>query len=462
MSGGSLRRPMGFFAPFNTWWSSFFLQNGRRPTKTDIEMWRAGNPTWRPELTLEDIIQHSKGRRDPEKNRQYFVEYRRKRKDCEKRAAKQGRAIERAAPKHFVAGEPWEESTSLEKADLESTDEEAAQTSYPRRKQPFRCCRVKPHEQDPRSQACSSPAPITPGMDGSSADPDVVEATTAAARAQLGDSDTGTANSLNAVCAHDYHYDTSGDGTKVLPEAFSVAISAPHLPVQSRADVPTRIPVRRTRGPMVETQLRGVTTHMQKRGHGVVRVLCRRGNGSSSALKSFCNLATAAATVASDTFSWAIAGPAPVAAPSASWYAKSSNVALGYMHLEGAANISGAGAPAVPTHLETPRVGLGCVIPAPAGAHSSTFSPPCLVAGKRSDSAEPSWMLMPASLAENGYLTACAPPLGVEAVSGLDAMATDISSLAFECAADVSADVAFPTLPFCDHRLHGTCSMDSI
>ncbi|GIL51017.1 hypothetical protein Vafri_6970 [Volvox africanus] len=470
MSGGSLRRPMGFFAPFNTWWSSFFLQNGRRPHKTDIEIWRAGNPTWRPELTLEDIIQHSKGRRDPEKNRQYFVEYRRKKKDCEKRAAKQGRAIGRAAPKNFVADEPWEESTSVEKADLESTDEEAAQTSSPRCKQPFRCCRVKPQAQDPTPQACSSPAPITSGMDRSSADPDVVEATAAATAqaataqaAQMGDSDAGTANSLNVVYAHDYNRDTSGDGPKAVPEAFSVAMSAPHIPLQSEADAPTRIPVRRTRGPMVATQLRSATAQMQKRGHGVVGVLCRRGDGSSGVLKSFCNLATAATTVATDASSWAAAGPEPVAAPSASWYAQSSNVALDYMHPGDAANSSGGDAPALPIHLETPRVGLSCVIPEPASAPSSMVSPPCVVAGKRSDSAAPSWMLMRPSLVEDGHLTAGAPPPGVGAASGLDAIATGINSLAVEWAADVaSAAVALPTLPFCDHRLHGTCSTGSI
>ncbi|GFR52126.1 hypothetical protein Agub_g14641, partial [Astrephomene gubernaculifera] len=72
------RRPMGFFEPFNRWWSDFYNQNGRRPTKADIETWRAENLSWRPELTMEEILHHSKGRRDPERNRSYFVEYRRK------------------------------------------------------------------------------------------------------------------------------------------------------------------------------------------------------------------------------------------------------------------------------------------------------------------------------------------------------------------------------------------------
>ncbi|KAG2429020.1 hypothetical protein HXX76_011262 [Chlamydomonas incerta] len=85
-SGSSVgRRPMGFFGPFNKWWSKFFLDHGRRPSKTDIESWRADNISWRPELTVEDIVQHSKGRRDPEKNRQYFVEYRRKMKAAAKK-----------------------------------------------------------------------------------------------------------------------------------------------------------------------------------------------------------------------------------------------------------------------------------------------------------------------------------------------------------------------------------------
>ncbi|KAG2427214.1 hypothetical protein HXX76_010930 [Chlamydomonas incerta] len=43
--------------------------------------------SWRPELTVEDIVQHSKGRRDPQKNRQYFVEYRRKMKAAAKKPA---------------------------------------------------------------------------------------------------------------------------------------------------------------------------------------------------------------------------------------------------------------------------------------------------------------------------------------------------------------------------------------
>ncbi|GIM03014.1 hypothetical protein Vretimale_7823, partial [Volvox reticuliferus] len=204
-------------------------------------------------------------------------------------------------------------------------------------------------------------------MDCPSADPDAVEATSdtaaAAVRAELADSDTGAANNPNVVYVQNCNRDTSGGGPEVLPEAFSVAASAPPVPFQPGAIVPTRISVQRTRGPMVTTQLRSATAQLQLRGRAVFGVLCQPGNGSSDVLDSFGNLATAVPAVAADASSWASAGPDPVTAPSASCFAKSSNVVLDYLNPGLAANSSGGDAAALPTHLELPPAGFSCAIP---------------------------------------------------------------------------------------------------
>ncbi|KAG2495196.1 hypothetical protein HYH03_006802 [Edaphochlamys debaryana] len=107
---GSGRRPMGFFGPFNKWWSSFYLEHRRRPSKSDIEAWRSEHPSWRPELSLEDIVQHSKGRRDPEKNRAYFVEYRRKMKAAARKPSRKGGAGRRRAKSDDSEAEAEEEA----------------------------------------------------------------------------------------------------------------------------------------------------------------------------------------------------------------------------------------------------------------------------------------------------------------------------------------------------------------
>ncbi|GLC36922.1 hypothetical protein PLESTM_000518700 [Pleodorina starrii] len=145
---------MGYFRLFNNWWSNFYAQYGRRPTKMDIETWRAENPTWRPELTLDEIVQHSKGRRDPEKNRQYFVEYRRKLK-VSGPARTRGGAGGRAAAKRLGNDEPWQATTSDEDQQQQEddtdddTDEEVAQTASLRlrRQQQHMFPRAKPQGQ---------------------------------------------------------------------------------------------------------------------------------------------------------------------------------------------------------------------------------------------------------------------------------------------------------------------------
>lgn len=167
--------------------------------------WRAENQSWRPELSVEDIVQHSKGRRDPEKNRceqrnfvllllrsmhllvvlttlictihslhvwlwinplpislpnfhtespphryrQYFVEYRRKLKGIEKRTAKRQGRGRRASAKKPEADDPWEVSTSeeIEEDGEEDTDDDMARMRPPRRRVHPKCCGAILHRQ---------------------------------------------------------------------------------------------------------------------------------------------------------------------------------------------------------------------------------------------------------------------------------------------------------------------------
>ncbi|KAG2449922.1 hypothetical protein HYH02_000027 [Chlamydomonas schloesseri] len=85
--------------------------------------------SWRPELTVEDIVQHSKGRRDPEKNRQYFVEYRRKMKAAAKkpvrRTSRRRRSGSAAAARDAEVDDDEEEELA-EGAGEEDGDEEDA------------------------------------------------------------------------------------------------------------------------------------------------------------------------------------------------------------------------------------------------------------------------------------------------------------------------------------------------
>lgn len=85
MRPGNDRRPLRFWQPFNDWWRSELERLGRRPNAQEILVWYDGNARdlWQEEApTLQETRVHAKCLRSLPLVRDYFRNYRAKKRTC--------------------------------------------------------------------------------------------------------------------------------------------------------------------------------------------------------------------------------------------------------------------------------------------------------------------------------------------------------------------------------------------
>ncbi|KAG2453301.1 hypothetical protein HYH02_001527 [Chlamydomonas schloesseri] len=122
-SPAKIRRPSGYWAVFNAWWREHFDRTGLRPTVEEMTAWYKANAlaVWGPydAPPLEDLKQLSKGMRSTAHVRDYFKQYRAK-----KRMAKGGESLVRRVRTGRVAKAGGAKPRRGRRAGSDSSDEE--------------------------------------------------------------------------------------------------------------------------------------------------------------------------------------------------------------------------------------------------------------------------------------------------------------------------------------------------